>query len=97
MSNMLKPPVKCTTRSPHASPQAANEQCSPSVQALRLAKLRIGASAADIASWCEVHRSTVERWLSGTQRIQLEAVTRSRRLYPVFSECLDEVLGRRAA
>jgi hypothetical protein len=97
MNTTLKPLAKCTTVAPPANSAASPVQCSADVQALRLAKLRMGASAADIAQWCDVDRRTVERWLAGERPIQLAALIRSRRLFPVFSECLDEVLGKRAA
>ena len=98
MSPKLMPMVKCATASPPSLLREASAQWSPRVQALRLAMWRIDASVADIASWCEVHRSTAERWVSGKSEPSLKALTRSRRLYPVFSDCLDELLdGKRAA
>lgn len=90
----IAPMRKATPPSAWSEP---DEQCAPDVQALRLAKLQIGASAADIASWCGVNRRQVERWLAGDRPILLAALIRSRRFYPVFSACLDELLGRRAA
>lgn len=62
-----------------------------------MAKHRMGASAADIAQWCDTDRRMVERWLTGERRIRLSLLVRSRRFYPVFAECLAEVLGRKAA
>lgn len=97
MTEKLRPLLKMRNPALPAHAQAANDQCSADVQALRMAKDRIGASAADIASWCRVHRTTVERWLSGKTTISLQALVRSRRLYPVFSQCLLETLGREAA
>lgn len=96
MSHNMFTPRKCATGAPPAFTQAPDEQVSPSVQALRIAMLRIGASAADVASWCEVHRSTVERWLAGVEP-RLSKLRKSRRLYPVFCACLGEIEGKRAA
>lgn len=57
-------------------------------KSLRSAMQVVGASAADVASWCDVTPRTVQRWLAGEQPVSVAQVMLSRRLWPVF---LDEL------
>lgn len=97
MSNNVHPLVRGGNQTPPAVSPEPDAQCPPDVQALRLAKCRFDASAADIARWCDTDRRTVERWLSGERPIRLAKLINSKRFFPVFAECLDEVLERLAA
>lgn len=81
----------------HCAPAALRENDQAAIDALRTAKKRLGLSAAKLALECDTDRRTVERWLSGERPIRLAKLVLSRRLYPVFSDCLDEVLGKIAA
>lgn len=60
-------------------------------QAFRKAMNAVGASVSDAARWCGVDRRTVQRWLSGDARIDVEAVLRSSRLKLHFIDALRDV------
>lgn len=64
--------------------------------ALRSAIERLGCSVADAASWCEVERRTMQRWLNSDVPVSVECVLRSRRLWPVFlAELTELTVGQR--
>jgi hypothetical protein len=63
--------------------------------ALRYAVEHSGASLEASARWLGKDAATLRRWLRGERRIDVEAVMRSRHLWPLFLRCL--VIAERKA
>lgn len=61
---------------------------------LRQAIEKVGATQAAVARWIGINQSTLTRWLSGKRRVNLEAIMESRRFWPAFRECLNDVEGK---